>query len=110
LRECVGSITDQRNTLCIGYPNFNVFANNAGTDTLTSPAKFIIGLPLSKLNSASPYQASSLLSGVSASQMPINVLVNVGTAPAAALSLSLIAEYTELITIDPLTKQVFVEA
>jgi hypothetical protein len=110
LRECVGSITDQRNTLCIGHPNFNVFANNAGTDTLTSPAKFIIGLPLSKLNSVSPYQASSLLSGVSAAQMPINVLVNVGTAPAAALSLSLIAEYTELITIDPLTRQVFVEA
>jgi hypothetical protein len=109
LRECVGSITDQRNTLSIGQPNFNVFAS-AGTDTATTPAKFIIGLPLSKLNSVSPYQASSLLSGVSAAQMPINVLVNVGTAPAAALSLSLIAEYTELITIDPLTRQVFVEA
>lgn len=108
LRECVGQITDQRNTMSILYTNFNNFASSATSGTVDVPAKFIVGVPLNKINSVSPYQASSLLSGVSASQMPINVLLNSGTAFGATMTFFLIAQYTELIEIDPATKQVSV--
>jgi hypothetical protein len=108
LRECVGQITDQRNTMSISYEAFNQFANGNTASTIAVPAKFIVGIPCSRLNAVSPYQVSSLMSGVSAASTPINVLLNAGSAFEAGMSFALIAQYTELIEIDVMNKQVTV--
>jgi hypothetical protein len=99
---------DQRNTMSICNPNFNQYAGNATASTADSPAKHIIGFPLSRLNASSPYQTTSLLAGVSAQQTPIQVLLNAGTAFNSAMIFYLIAEYSELIVIDVASKQVSV--
>lgn len=108
LRECVGQITDQRNTMSIFNANFSQFAGDATASTVDAPAKFIVGVPLSKINSPSPYAQVSLMSGVSAAQTPINCLLNVGTAFNSAMVFNLIAQYTCLIEIDTMTRQVMV--
>lgn len=106
LRECSGQIMDQRNTMCLFNPSFNQYAGDATVSTADAPAKFIIGVPLSRINAPSPYAAVSLMSGVSARSTPINVLLNVGTAFNSAMNFNLIAQYTLLIEIDTMTKQV----
>jgi hypothetical protein len=106
LRECVGIISDQRNTMCITNPNFNQYANGATASTADSPAKFIIGVPLSRINQTSPYQQMALLSGVSAQSTPINVLLNAGSAFNSAMNFFLIAQYSQLLEIDTMTQQV----
>jgi len=106
LRECVGQITDQRNTMSIFNPNFAQYAGDATVSTVDTPAKFIIGIPLSRINSPSPYAATSLMSGVSVRSTPINALINVGTAFNSAMNFNLIAQYTLLVEIDTMTKQV----
>jgi hypothetical protein len=100
LRETTGVITDQRNTMSIFNANFNQYAGDATASTIDAPAKFIIGIPLSRVNNPSPYQQSSLMSGVSASSMPINVLLNAGTAFNSNMNFFLIAQYTSLLELD----------
>lgn len=109
LRECVGSITDQRNTMSISPVEFSRLAsslNAINASTLTDPAKFYVGIPLSKLSSNNPYQSVSLLSGVSAASAPINVLVNIGTATGGIVNSQLIAQYDVLVEIDPMSKNI----
>jgi hypothetical protein len=108
LRECIGFITDNRNTMCLFNGNYNQYAGDATASTVDLPAKFIIGLPLSKLNAPSPYQQVSLMSGVSAASMPINVLLNAGTAFNSAMNFYLIAQYDQLLEIDVASRQVSV--
>ena len=108
LRACAGLITDQRNTMSITFSAFDQYANGATASTANVPAKFIIGVPLNRVNANTPYSASSLLSGVSATQSPILAQLNAGSAFNSTMSFSLIAEYTELIEIDPVSKQVSV--
>ena len=105
-RECIGQIADQRNTMSIFNENFNQYAGDSTVSTVNAPAKCIIGIPLARLNAPSPYTAVSLMSGVSARSTPINVLLNIGTAFNSAMVFSLIAQYTQLIEIDTMTKQV----
>jgi len=105
-RECVGQIMDQRNTMSIFDANFSQYAGNATVSTADIPAKFIVGIPLSRINAPSPYSATSLMSGVSAASTPINCLLNVGTAFNSAMNFNLIAQYTLLVEIDTMTKQV----
>ena len=107
-RECVGQIFDQRNTMSITSDNFNYYAGDASASTVNLPAKCIIGFPLSRLNAPSPYASVSLMSGVSARSTPINVLLNIGTAFNSAMVFNLVAQYTQLIEIDTMTKQVMV--
>jgi hypothetical protein len=108
LRECVGQICDQRNTMSIFNTNFNQYAGDSTASTADAPAKFVVGFPLSRINAPSPYSAVSLMSGVSARSTPINVLLNIGTAFNSAMVFNLIAQYTMLIEIDTMTKQVSV--
>ena len=108
LRECVGQIGDNRNTMSIFNDNFNQYAGDSTISTANAPAKFIVGCPLSKVNSPSPYQQVSLMAGADASSMPINVLLNAGTAFNSAMNFSLIAQYTALLTIDTASRQVAV--
>jgi hypothetical protein len=97
---------DQRNTMSIFDANFSQYAGNATVSTADIPAKFIVGIPLSRINAPSPYSATSLMSGVSAASTPINCLLNVGTAFNSAMNFNLIAQYTLLVEIDTMTKQV----
>jgi len=106
LRECVGSIVDQRNTMSINSVEFSRLASAATASTAVEPAKFYVGVPLSKIQTANPYQAVTLLSGVSATSAPISVLVNIGTSTNSQMNVQLVAQYTELLEIDPMTKQV----
>jgi hypothetical protein len=111
LRECTGQIADQRNTMAIFNQNFNYFPDVSGTNTTADvPAKFIIGVPLSRLNPPSPYQTTSLLAGMSAQSTPITVNLLSGTAFTSAMQFNLIAEYSQLIVIDTMSKQVSVVA
>jgi hypothetical protein len=66
----------------------------------------VIGLPLEKTVPNSPYALTSLLSGVSATQSPINVLLNIGTALNTAFNFYLVAEYDEIIEVIPSMRQV----
>lgn len=107
--ECVGSITDQRNTMSINNTEYNRLASALGAanaSTAEDPAKFYVAVPLSKLSSRNPYQAITLLSGVSAASTPINVLVNIGTATAGGINSQLIAQYDVLTEIDPMSRSV----
>lgn len=107
-RQCVGAITDNRNTMALTNPNVNQFAGNNTPSTADAPAKFIVGIPLSRVNSGSPYKASSLMSGVSAQQSPINCLINIGSAFNSNMNFNLIAQYTNVLEIDVATRTVSV--
>lgn len=110
LRETVGIITDQRNTMSILKANFERYAGDATISTASAPGKCIIGFPLSRLNQVSPYQQIALMSGVSAASTPINVLLNAGTAFNSAMNFYLICQYTQLLEIDVMSRQVSVIA
>jgi hypothetical protein len=108
LRECVGSITDQRNSMSINAVEFARLASSlsAAASTAVEPGKFYVGCPLSKLSSSNPYQSVSLLSGVSAASAPISVLVNIGTATGSGINSQLIAQYDLLVELDPMSKNI----
>lgn len=106
MREANGSIQDQRNSPSINSVEFSRLASGSTISSIQEPAKFQVTVPLEKIQSSNPYQAVTLLSGVSAASAPINVLVNIGTAPFTSMTCFLIAKYTELIEIDPMTRQV----
>lgn len=121
LRECTGSLTDWRYSFSINGTEWSSYLGSANataingftpvaTTSLTEPSKHIIGVPLSKIASNDPYAPSGLLSGVSASQAPIVLNLNIGTATGQAYNVYVIAEYDELIEIDPMTRSVSVIA
>jgi len=107
LRMCnSGSITDQRNTMCIFDDNFAQYANGSTASTANAPAKYIVGIPLAKTVAQNPYSSTALLSGVSAASTPINVLLNIGSSTNTAMNIYLVAEYDAILEIDPMTRQV----
>lgn len=106
LKEAVGAIQDNRNSQSINSVEFGRLASGSTASTLAEPAKCYFSVPLSKLQSSNPYQAITLLSGVSAASTPISVLVNIGTSNQVAMNIQLVAQYTELIEIDPMTKSI----
>ena len=106
LRECTGSIVDQRNSMSINSVEFSRLASATIATTAVEPGKFYVGVPLSKIQSPNPYQAVTLLSGVSAASTPINVLINIGSATDTAINCQLMAQYTILTEIDPVAKQI----
>lgn len=108
LRECTGAINDYRNSMSINTVEF-AYASNAGNTTAVAPAKVIVGVPLSRIQGFNPYVASSLLSGVDTSSTPIIAQLRLANPTQAQnTNVYLIAEYTSLIEIDPLTKQVMI--
>lgn len=109
LRECTGSISDFRNSMSINTVEFS-YSGSTGTTTVTQPAKCYVGVPLSRYSSKNPYQQSSLMSGVDASQSPIIANIRIGSATDQIFNCALIAEYSELVMIDPNSKQVSVIA
>lgn len=109
LRETTGSLADYKTSgMCINRVEFGY--NSSGTaTTAVEPAKFVLGVPLSKIQPL-PWQSGALLSGVDASSSPISLLVNIGTATSGSQNTNVfaIAHYSQLIEIDPVTKQVAV--
>jgi hypothetical protein len=107
LRECTGSIQDFRNSMSIGNVEFSYVGSSATATTPTEPAKFIVGFPLEKIQGFNPYTSGSLMSGVNASSTPIIANVRIGTATTTqAYNPYLIVEYTSIIQIDPMSRQV----
>jgi hypothetical protein len=104
LRECVGSIADFKNSMSINNVEFS-YNGNTGTTTAVEPAKFYFSMPLSKIAPV-PYSNNSLLSGVDASSTPITLVARIGTATAQGFGAYMIAEYSLLVEIDPMTKQI----
>ena len=109
LRECTGAISDFRNSMSINTVEFG-YTGSTGTTTVLQPAKFYVGVPLSRYSSRNPYQQSSLMSGADASQSPIIANIRIGSATDQIFNCALIAEYSELVVIDPVNKQVSVIA
>lgn len=108
LRECTGGINDYRNSMSINSVEF-AYSASAGATTEVAPAKVYISVPLSRIQSFNPYAPSSLLSGVDTSSTPIIAQLRLAAATQAqTTNVYLIAEYTSLIEIDPLTKQIVV--
>lgn len=106
LRECVGSITDFRNSMSINNVEYSYLGSSNTASTAIAPGKFIVGIPLSKIQSADPYKPSALLSGVDCASTPILATVRIGAATVQTFNATMIAQYTLLIEIDPMTKQV----
>lgn len=108
LRECTSSLTDWRYAMSINGTEFGYLGNSSNATNATDPAKFIVGVPVSKIQPLNPYAPSSLLSGVSASSTPIivNISMNSSTGLAQAFNLFCIAEYDVLINIDPMSRSV----
>lgn len=106
LRECTGAISDFRNSMSINTVEYSYLGDSTGATTAVEPAKFIVGFPLNRIQSSDPYKPSSLLSGVDCASTPILATVRIGTATVQAFSATMLAEYTVLIEIDPMTKQV----
>lgn len=118
LRECTSSLTDWRYSFSISCVEFNKYLGSANTTqltggmtpiavtTVTDPAKFIVGVPVSKIQNSDPYGASSMLSGVSAQQAPIICNINIGTATGQAYNEFVVAEYDLLINIEPVSRNV----
>lgn len=108
LRETIGSLADYKTSgMSINAVEFGYTAN-ATVTTPTAPSKFYLGLPLSKIQPM-PTANNPLLSGVDASSSPISLLVNIGTATSTQnYNVFAIAHYSQLIEIDPLSKQVAV--
>ena len=117
LRECTSSLTDWRYAMSINGQEFSKYLGSANTTavngftpidvtTVTEPSKFIVGVPVSKVQPMNPYAPSSLLSGVSASSTPIIANINIGTATGQAYNVFVVAEYDVLISVDPMSRSV----
>lgn len=109
LRECTSSQYDWRYAMSINATEF-AYTASTGATTLVEPAKFYVGIPLSKLQSSNPYAPTSLLSGVSCASTPIIANINIGSQTDQAENVSMIAEYDALIHIDVASRQVSVVA
>ena len=106
LRECTGMISDYRNSMSINSTEFS-YGSSASNTTEVVPAKCIFGFPLSRVQGFNPYSPSSLLSGMDTSSTPIIATLRLAAATQAqTTNVALVAEYTSLIEIDPLSKQV----
>lgn len=105
LRECTGSLTDFRNSSSINNVEFSYLGNSTTPTTIAAPAKFIVGLAVSKIQ-PTPYGANALLSGVDASNSPIILTLRIGSASVQAFNAYLICEYSLLLEIDTMTKQI----
>lgn len=100
LKECTGSIADNRNSMSINKVEFS-YVGSGGASTATEPGKFIVGCPLTRVSQRNPYASSSLLSGVDAQSTPITAILRIATATGSAHNVNLIAQYTGLVELDP---------
>lgn len=106
LREATGSIADFRNSMSINTVEYSYLGDSTSATTAVEPAKFIVGIPMNRVQSDDPYKPSSLLSGVDAASTPLLATIRIGTATAQAFNATMLAQYTVLIEIDPMTRQV----
>ena len=77
------------------------YTDAACVTTINQPGKFIIGIDCCELGSGSSF---NLLNGVNSQNSPINVLINLTQATAAARNLNLVIHYDALLEFDPETR------
>lgn len=106
LREATGSIADFRNSMSINTVEFGYLGDSATVTTAVEPAKFIIGIPMNRVQSDDPYKHSSLLSGVDCASTPLLATIRIGSPTAQGFNATMLAQYTVLVEIDPITRQV----
>jgi hypothetical protein len=107
LRECAGSLQDFRNSISVGGTEFAYLGNSATATTNFEPSKFIVGFPLEEIQGFNPYSAGSLMSGVNASSTTILANIRIASATTTqAYNPFLVVEYTNVLEIDPLSRQV----
>lgn len=100
LRKATGNLYDWSKSMSINSTEFNYVEND--TTTVIQPAKCYVGFDLNKLNSA----GKNMLNGISSQNSPINVVLNIATATAAAKNVNLILNYDCIFMIDPRTKMI----
>ena len=99
LRRAMNSIYDKNNRMITNHIEFGKMSTDATTPTV--PAKFWVGVNLQKLTVAQ----KTLFMGVSTSNSPISVIINIGTQTAQLHNVMLILNYEALIEIDTTTRQ-----
>ena len=104
LKECTGSLANYTHAMAINAVEFG--KQGADVTSAIEPAKCYFGFPISKLQGYNPFQSVSLLSGVDSSLSPILLQVTCNTATATNYNVNLIAEYSCILDIDPMSRQV----
>jgi hypothetical protein len=108
LRKATGSIYNWSKAMSINNIEFAYIEtgyNTVNATTSTTPfeaAKFIVGVDLNKINSAS----NNMLNGTSSQNSPIVANINFAAATTLAKSLNLTCNYDVILTLDTRTKQV----
>lgn len=100
LRKATGNLYDWSKGMSINSVEFSYI--ETGNTTVIQPGKVYIGFDLNKLNSG----GKNMLNGISSQNSPINVVLNIATATAAAKNLNLILNYDCIFMIDPRTKMI----
>jgi hypothetical protein len=99
LRKASGDLDDKNNNMAINALEFNYVGNDV--TTVSSPAKFIIGIPLEKLHIPND---KAILSGVSTNNSNITVNINTATATAQQHTVNLILNYDAIIEVDTMNR------
>ena len=71
--------------------------------TLVEPGEFIVRIDCTRLGCGS---SKNLLNGTSSQNLPLTVLLNIGTAVADARNINLVLNYDALLEFDPVTSMV----
>ena len=100
LRKATGNLYDWSKSMSINATEFGYTEDS--TTTNPQPGKTYIGFDLNKINSG----GRNMLNGISSQNSPINVVLNIATAPAASKNIYLILNYDCIFMIDPRTKMI----
>jgi hypothetical protein len=108
LRKATGNLYDWSKAMSINNLEFAYIETGYNTVNATAlttafeSAKFIVGIDLNKINSAS----NNMLNGTSSQNSPIVANINFAAATTLAKSLNLTCNYDVILTLDTRTKQV----
>ena len=100
LRRAMGSIFGKNVAVCINTAEYSYITG--ATTTPQIPAKFWLGVNLSKLT----IDQKAFFTGISTQLSPVQLNVNIGTATSAAINPMLILYYDSIMEIDSQSKQV----
>lgn len=106
-RRAASNLYNNSNSMSINTSEFySTIADTSDNLLWYEPSKTIIGVNTSKIQSGE----NVVLSGVSTANSPISVVVNIGTATAAAANLNLILDFDCILVLDPVARQLSVRS
>jgi len=100
LRKATGNLYNWEKSMSINATEFGYTEDQ--TTTCIQPGKVYVGFDLNKINSG----GKNMLNGISSQNSPINVVLNIATAPANSKNIYLILNYDCIFMIDPRTKMI----